>query len=133
MYLSLDDATYLHEQVSSWINTQSDRINLLPGYGWLYTIAPILIIGILLVFYYVYKELKKQKLNTKYIFIAIFLLVLSILFDFIDGIYGETLLNFKTTHFLRVTEELIEIAAFAFILHSVSQLLINANIDKLKE
>ena len=44
LYLSLDDASYMHEQVSSWISSKYDFIKNLPGYGWLYTIAPILLL-----------------------------------------------------------------------------------------
>lgn len=132
LYLSLDDASYLHEQISSWISNESKFILELPSYGWLYTVAPFIFAGLAYIFYHLYKLLKLYQLSIKHIFITTFLLGISITLDFLDGLFSDDYLTKVQTHYLRVSEEAIEIIAFAFLLLSMS-LLIQELLKRLKQ
>jgi len=123
LYLSFDDATYFHEQISSWLSEQFSYISGLPSYGWLYTIAPIIFIFLAIFFYNLYFELKKEAISKKYLFLSIFLLSVAVSLDFIDGLFVEGELNIIVTHYFRVAEEFIEILSFALLLLSMSHLI----------
>lgn len=123
VYLSLDDASYLHEQISSWITNENKFISGLPSYGWLYTLAPFIFAGLAFIFYHLYRLLKLYKLSIKHLFITILLLGISITLDFLDGLLSDKYLTKTQTHYMRVSEETIEIIAFAFLLLSVSLLI----------
>lgn len=132
LYLSLDDASYFHEQISSWISNESKFILELPSYGWLYTVAPFIFAGLAFIFYHLYRLLKLHKLSIKHLFTTVFLLGTSIILDFLDGLLSNNYLTKVQTHYLRVSEEVIEIIAFAFLLLSMS-LLIQEVLKKLKQ
>lgn len=123
IYLSLDDASYVHEQVSSWINQKSVAVAQLPSYGWLYVIAPILAVILGKIFYEIYIEIKKYKLPLLPLMFTTSLLGFSIMLDFIDGYFTPLGLTQVTTHYLRVSEEIIEVIAFAILVKSMSLLL----------
>ena len=122
IYLSLDDASYVHEQISSWIVNENEFLYNLPSYGWLYIIAPFIFLGLGYAYTSLFKKLQKFNLSIKSLVLSF--ITLAVFLDFLDGYISKNLISISQTHYLRVTEEALEIVAFALLIHSVSLLVI---------
>ena len=121
-FFSLDDAVYLHERVSGYLQDHTLIFNFFPSYIWVVMYFPLLIFALSALVYLLWRDaIGKSK---KGILIALFLLGTAIFLDLVDGfVLKESSLvfclneacNLAVLHLLRLSEEVLEVLALGIL------------------
>lgn len=121
-FFSLDDAVYLHERVSGYLQERTLIFDFFPSYVWVVVYFPILIFSLGSLVYLLWRDsMGKSK---KPILVALGLLGTAIFLDLVDGfvLKDESLVfclktscHLSVLHLMRLCEEVLEVLALGLL------------------
>ncbi|MDP3957100.1 MAG: hypothetical protein Q8Q10_01170 [bacterium] len=121
-FFSLDDAVYLHERVSGYLQDHTLIFDFFPSYIWVLIYFPLLIFSLGALVYLLWRDaIGKSK---KRILVALFLLGTAIFLDLVDGFVLkdeslvfclETSCHLTVLHLMRLSEEVLEVVALGIL------------------
>lgn len=121
-FFSLDDAVYLHERVSGYLQDHTLIFEFFPSYIWVLMYFPLLIFALAALVYLLWRDaIGKSK---KYILTALLFLGTAIFLDLVDGfvLKDSSLVfclneacNLSVLHLLRLSEEALEVLALGIL------------------
>ena len=121
-FFSLDDAVYLHERVSGYLQEHTLIFNFFPSYIWVVLYFPVLLFSLGSLVYLLWKESTGK--TKKPILIALGLLGTAIFLDLVDGfiLKDESLVfclktscHLSVLHLMRLCEEVLEVLAIGLL------------------
>lgn len=121
-FFSMDDAVYLHERVSGYMQDHTLFLGFFPSYIWVVIYLPILIFALGALIYLLWRDAMGKARN--YILGALLLLGIAIFMDLVDGFVLKDnslvfclneVCNLIVLHLLRLFEEVLEVLALGIL------------------
>ena len=121
-FFSMDDAVYLHERVSGYLQDHTLIFEFFPSYIWVVMYSPLLIFALGALVYFLWRDAMGKSKNR--ILAALFLLGTAIFLDLVDGfvLKDSSLVfcldeacNLTVLHLLRLLEEVLEVLALGIL------------------
>lgn len=115
-FMAFDDAAVFHERFGSSLKKYtSTSIKGVPSYNWHANVAPVFMIIGLIVSIFLYRVVNNLK-SKKLLFFGFFMLLVALVFDFVEGLDLRGFDHYHVKHFLKLFEEMIEMMAMGSIL-----------------
>ena len=134
IYISMDDCAYIHERAGNFVERitvsgelspdLSEKLEKFPTYYWHLILGPFFALTGFFMFFFLWYELGGMKLRPCLVF-SMLCFFIALCLDFLEGI-SEFVLKIglffmlshsTTTHFLRITEETIEMFAITLLFY----------------
>lgn len=121
-FFSMDDAIYLHERVSGYLQDHTLIFEFFPSYIWVVMYFPLLIFALGSLVYLLWRDAMGK--SKKRILVALFLLGTAIFLDLVDGfvLKDESLVfclatscHLTVLHLMRLSEEVLEVVALGIL------------------
>lgn len=125
-FFSLDDAAYLHERISGYLQDHTLFLNFFPSYIWVVIYFPLLVFSLGALVYLLWRDAMGK--SKKVILAALLLLGTAIFLDLVDGfvLKDASLVfclneacNLTVLHLLRLLEEVLEVLALGILGHTL--------------
>lgn len=127
-FFSLDDATYLHERISGYLQTHTVLFNFFPSYSWVLIYFPLLAFSLGALLYLLWRDALKD--SRPAVILALTVLGAAVCLDFVDGfvLKHDSLVfcldsscQIVVTHLLRLSEEVLEALALGLLGYTLIQ------------
>lgn len=121
-FFSVDDATYLHERISGFVQDQGTLLGVFPSYIWVLVYFPLLAFSLGALLAHSWRE--SQSHSRRRVLVSLMMLGTAVILDLVDGfvLKNSTLVfcldpgcHTTVVHILRLTEEVLEVGALGIL------------------
>lgn len=138
-YMAFDDVSGFHERIGAMAESLSGRfktlsspLGIFPSYEWQVIFGPLLLFTLIVMIKLFNREVKNQR-HRYLLLAAMTCYIFAVLYDFLEGVNGlfdliaEYLVvkRYTVSHFLKVTEEFLELLGGTFFLTAFTEILVS--------